>query len=249
MTYPYSRDNLLDAPHSYMYTMFQGEILFQEYLVSRSSIILRHFESKAEKSNLDRELVSYSVPLLHKLFSAESPAAGTDFCTLLKCGNSGVFQPTKSSSEALSGLAEAIEHLTTAQPITTVDLLRSLVAMHLTDIHDVNIKPWLDRLIQRFEVTKKLYEVYPPGFKKGEGSNKIVRLYWLFALALCLYYTRSKGLKYLSTLLKVCDLLCSLPENMLYKDIPEGGLPMVLAAEIVSVRVIAEKKGLALAFK
>lgn len=249
MTYPYSQDNLLDVPHSYMYTPFQGASLFQSYLMSRSSIIRRHVEGKLGSSQSDHVLMTYSLPVLEKLFAAASSGDADQFCALLRCGDSGMFRPVRSDGAALTELAKAISQLTTTQSISTVDLLRSLIAAHLSNMHDVHIKLWLDRLIQRFEVTKKLYVVYPAGFKRGEGANKIVRLYWLFALALCLYYTSSQGLKYLNTLLKVCDLLCSLPENMLHKDIPEGGLPMVLAAEVVNVRLIAEKKGLALAFR
>jgi len=212
-------------------------------------MIRRYFEDNVERSQTDRELVAYSLPVLENLFNAASSGAGDLFCTLMNHRDSGVFRLVRSEVVTLSRLAKVISRMTTAESITTVDLLRSLIAAHLTNKHDVNIKRWLDRLIQRFEVTKKLYEVYPPGFKKGEGANKIVRLYWLFALALCLYYMSSQGLKYLNTFLKVCDLLCSLPENMLHKDIPEGGLPMILASEVVNVRMIAEKKGLALAFK
>jgi hypothetical protein len=70
-----------------------------------------------------------------------------------------------------------------------------------------------------------------------------VRLYWLFALALSLYYARTGGLKYLSALLKVCDLLCSLPVAALQGRLPERGLATVLATEVVGVQLLAENKG------
>ena len=133
--------------------------------------------------------------------------------------------------------------------VTTLDLLHSQIAVQLTSAHDANTKIWLDRLVQRFEVTKKIYETYLPGFRKGAGDNALVRLYWLLALALSLFYARSNQIKYLSTLLKVCDLLCSLPENMLHEAIPEHGLSVVLAAEIVGVQLLAEAKGVSFATK
>ena len=125
--------------------------------------------------------------------------------------------------------------------------MHALIAAQLTDVLDVNTKVWLDRLVQRFEVTKKIYEAYQAGFRKGEDANTSVRLYWLFALSLCLFYARSNEIKYLSTLLKVCDLLCSLPEKELQGHIPEHGLPTVLATELVSVQLLAEKKGVSFA--
>ena len=148
--------------------------------------------------------------------------------------------------DKLDHFAKDLERMTVTEPVTTLNLLHALIAAQLTNARETNTKVWLDRLVQRFEVTKKLYESYPPGFRKGDGSNTSVRMYWLFALALCLFYVRSNNIKYLSTILKLCDLLCSLPTNN-FAQIPEGGLATVLATEIISVKLLAEKKGISFA--
>jgi hypothetical protein len=47
----------------------------------------------------------------------------------------------------------------------------------------VAAQPWLIRVIQRFEVSKKLYAAYAPGFRKGEGDAREPARY--AELALC----------------------------------------------------------------
>lgn len=249
MSYPYSQINRLEEPHSYMYTPFQGEVLLQSYQSSRMAIVHRRAAAEHESVEPDHMLVVYTLLALEKLFDTTSLESGKKFRILLEGGSAKMFGQNKVVNRTLNDLAKGLNRLTTAEPVSTLDLLHALIAVQLTNAQDANTKAWLDRLVQRFEVTKKLYESYPPGFRKGEGANTLVRLYWLFALALCLFYAGSNEIKYLSTLLKVCDLLCSLPENMLQGHIPKNGLSAVLAAEIVSVQLLAEEKGVSFATK
>ena len=100
------------------------------------------------------------------------------------------------------------------------------------------IKFWLDLIVQRFEVTKKIYESYPHNFRNGEGRSNIIQLYWMFALSLILFYCKTKNIKYLSTLLKVSDLLCSLDEKLLSDEIPAQGLSVILLVELLSVKIL-----------
>ena len=249
MNYPYSKVNRLEEPHSYMYTPFQGESLLQSYQSSRMAVM--HCRAAVEHGGVepDHMFVACALPVLAKLFDATSLKGGRKFRTLLEGGSAKIFWQGKMKDGSLHSLTKGLEKLTTVEPIITLDLLHAMIAVQLTSIQDANTKVWLDRLVQRFEVTKKIYESYPPGFRKGDGANTLVRLYWLFALALCLFYARSNEIKYLSTLLKVCDLLCSLPESVMQGHIPEHGLSAVLATEMVSVQLLAEGKGVSFAPK
>ena len=104
--------------------------------------------------------------------------------------------------------------------IETFHLLQSLVRSQV-DCDNYNlIKFWLDKLIQRFEVTKKIFEVYPQNFGKGKGKSSTVYLYWVFSLSLILHYDFTANVKYLNTAMKVVDLLCSLDEIQLVDNIP-----------------------------
>ncbi|MDH3348296.1 MAG: hypothetical protein OEM02_09410 [Desulfobulbaceae bacterium] len=242
MSYPYSQINRLDEPHNYMYTPFQGKALLQSYVSNRMAILNSPPALICDSIKPDEIIVSYAILKLEKLVDANSPEVAKHFRTLLTNGGENIFEQIKTEASTVKDLGLDLKHFTTTKSIATLELLHALIAIQLTCAKDTETKPWLDRLTQRFEVTKKIYENYPPGFRKGEGINTSVRLYWLFALALCLFYSRSDEIKYLSTLLKVCDLLCSLPENMLTKHIPKHGLSIVLATEIVSVQRLAEKQ-------
>lgn len=249
MSYPYSQTNRLAEPHSYMYTQFQGEALLQSYQSSRMAVVCRCATFAHGGIEPDRMLVDHALAALEKLFDATSLESGKKFRTLLENVGEKRDRQDKAEDVRLDDLAEPLKRMTLTEPVPTLDLLHALIALQLSDDQDDSAKVWLDRLVQRYEVTKKIYEIYPAGFRKGEGANTSVRLYWLFALALSLFYVRSNEIKYLSTLLKLNDLLCSLPEDMLQGYVPECGLAGVLVAEIVSVQVLAEKKGVSCASK
>lgn len=249
MSYQYSQTNRLEEPHNYMYTPFQGAVLLQSYQSSRMSVMLRQDAGEpGGGAEPERMFAACALTQLERLHAATSSTAGRRFRALLESGGATTRQG-KPESVALTCLARGLGVLTTVEHVTTLDLLSALIAVQLTDARGVPIKVWLDRLVQRFEVTKRLYEFYPPGFRKGEGASTSIGLYWLFSLTLCLYYAGTAEIKYLSTLLKVNDLLCSLPENMLKRHIPDRGLATVLASEVISVELLAEKKGVTFAPK
>lgn len=244
MSYPYSQINRLAEPHNYMYTTFQGKALLQSYQSSRMEFVNRLINTEYARLEPDKMLVTYALPVIEKRFDATTFEGDKTFRSLLK---SKIFERSKINEDILKGLANELNGLTTEGPVTTLSLLHALIAVQLTNDRGDNTKVWLDRLVHRFEVTKKIYESYLTGFRKGEGANTSARLYWLFALALCLFYVKSNEIIYLSTLLKVCDLLCSLPESELSGHVPEFGLSAVLAAEIVSVQLLAQSKGVSFA--
>jgi len=244
LIYPYSQANRLEEPHSYMYTPFQGAALLQSYLAGRVEFMHR---CSGNAGGLDAELAACALPELERLFEACSHAGGERFRALAGEWDAQACRQGDAAHDSLERLARALGRQTTTGEVTTLALLQELIATQLIDAGNAGIKVWLDRLVQRFEVTKKLYDSYPPGFRKGEGANTSVRLYWLFALALSLFYARTGWIKYLSTLLKACDLLCSLPNGALQEHIPERGLAMVFAAEVASVQLLAESKGVTFA--
>ena len=250
MSYIYSLGNRLEAPHNYMYAQFQGAALLHSYQSSRMDAIRRYKGGRCGNAEpIDHLLATAALPVFERLFESMSFEAREKFRTLLQRTGRESFIQDKPADVSVNDLAKNLARMTITESVTTSDLLQAIVASQLINAQESNIKEWLDRLVQRFEVTKKLYESYPPGFRKGEGANTLVRLYWMFALALCLSYARTTGFKYLSTLLKVCDLLCSLPDEVLQDQIPGHGLIAVLAAELVSVQHLAENKGVLLAAK
>ncbi len=247
MSYPYSQSNRLEEPHSYMYTPFQGEKLLRSYQASRMEFLRRYREADGSQIAPDHMLADCALPELVRQVVALSPDGKKMFRVLANVGDMAPSWQAGAADGSLAKLAVTLGRQEATGKVATLELLRALTATQLVDADNTAIKVWLDRLVQRFEVTKKLYDSYLPGFRRGEGSNSSVRLYWLFALSLSLFYARTGGIKYLSTLLKVCDLLCSLPEQALQGHIPERGLGIVLATEVAGVQLLAERKGVAFA--
>lgn len=238
MGYVYSEVDRLKEPHAYMYTPFEGAAFLDSYFSSRMACLDRVARTGGAA---DLPLLCEAARMLAKCFDANSPDSGAQFRRL-----AGWNFDAASPSAAAAGTAERLARFTPAEAVATSELLQALLAGIAARRNPDETKLWLDRLCQRFEVTKKLFDRYQPGFRTGEGTNNSIPLYWQFAMALALFHATTGQLKYLSTLLKVCDLLCSLPGDALARDIPPNGLATVLAAEFVSVRRLTELKGLRL---
>lgn len=217
VTYEYTTLDRLKTPHSYMYTPYLGKNFLQAYVDNRSKNI-RRFTSKKSNSNVKK---------IDEYFNSK--------ITLILEGNE------VSLSNTINVNVENFSSLIKKTEISTSKLLESLLHMQLSNGIGKDIKSWLDFLVQRFEVTKKIYENYHlNGFRSGKGDNEIVRLYWLFSLLLTLVYSETKNIKYLSTLLKVNDLLCSLNDND-HANLPIGGYELVLLKEVQSIKELEDR--------
>jgi len=245
MTYPYNEQNLLENPHKYMYTPFQGVTLIQSYLKSRQDILSLHQGERKQNTETPTGfiLVKKTFAVIEKIIGGQSPNVAEDYCRKLREHLESQCKPDFGDDLQLAKMTEALKKISPNELVTTSSLLNGLVASLLAEKAGSENKIWLDRLVQRFEVTKKLYEKYPPGFRKGQGDNKSIILYWLLSLALCLFYSRTKNLKFLNCLIKVNDLLTSLPHKDLHEVIPAFGLELVLSTEIIFVCMLAEAKG------
>lgn len=213
--YEYTEVNRLEKPHNYMYTPYFGVEFVQSYFDDRSKNIEK-FKARKGEQNIET-IDAY-------------------FCTAstLKLEKDQKLLPVNFQENV-----ENIVSFNLKNKIVTEKLLTSLLVSQLNNENEKLIKEWLDRLVQRFEVTKKIYETYLVGFRKGGGSTGMVRLYWIFALLLALYYSETKNIKYLNTLLKVNDLLCSLGDDLIRK-IPIQGLKLVLSVETEGVQLLAK---------
>jgi hypothetical protein len=246
INYKYTEENLLDNPHNYMYASFQGEEFVNAYYKNRLNYI-KLFELKANQIyiNTDLFLCQRSIEYLK---------------TFLE--NSGEYQKYQSIFDDLTQYEEIIlnyeqdfinniQSFDLKNEIDTESLLISILYSQLNNRYDKSINQWLDRLIQRFEVTKKLYEVYLSGFRNGKGSHSNLRIYWMLSLSLNLRYVETQNIKYLSTLMKVSDLICSVEQNTNFNhQIPKQGLILILLVEIITVRLLTNSiEGFKFVFK
>lgn len=108
-------------------------------------------------------------------------------------------------------------------PIRTAELLGSLEVIPDPE--------WIDRLVQRFEVTKRLYESYDARLRQGSGSFHDLSLYVRLARLLTAEPVR---LDRLNSLLKLHDLLLSQPTETLQSV--SGTLRETIECELAATR-------------
>lgn len=243
MNYQYNQRNLLKTPEKYMYTKYQGISLIQYYLNNRNNVLKKCRENISESSS-SSSIIQKAFRVINQSLINKSPDALKSFYQQFKQENVIFINSPFDNDNDLVKMNRIMKNISLSQSLKTLTVLEGLFASILLDGTNVINKIWLDRLVQRFEVTKKIYEEYLPGFRKGCGHNNIIKLYWLFTLVLSIYYVETNQIKYLSTIIKVNDLITSLPIKDLIRDIPEFGLDLVLSSEIIFVQILLKAKGI-----
>jgi hypothetical protein len=250
MNYIYSQTNRLEEPHSYMYTQFHGEEFLKAYISNRLTFIASADSAGyLGDQNADQSYLGQSLAMLENMFQEKSNETRDMFKGLLDSTWVTKHLDCNRTNRPPNNAVNMLKRISVKEAVVTNNLLRALIDVQTLDFEVTDTKLWIDRLIQRFEVTKKIFESYPPGFRKGQESSTNVQLYWLFALTLVLFYTKTQELKYLSSILKVCDLLCSLPRQTLQESIPAHGLELVLVSEVINVALLSKSKGVPLDVK
>lgn len=235
MDYPYTATNRLHEPHAYMYSPYGGEAFLQGYAVDRIERLLMLTAATGTECSAS-EARTYAV--LHALLGAEGGFPISRLTELLSTPHV--------SAEFLGQVVFPVT-FPNVEPVNTAVMLDSLLNSFLgyspESDDERTAMQWLDRLLQRFEVSKKLYTSYLPGFRSGSDSYDDASLYLQFALVLALAYAHRKELHYLSTLLKVNDLLLSLPIEVHARCSGGYALVLAIAVELHAVRRLAEKQG------
>lgn len=214
MTYLYTQEDRLKFPHGYMYTPFGGSKFLDDYINNRLNVI-----NRIDGCNYLR--TDSEISLCQMLIKSVSD----DICD------------RRISDEGRINCDQISEQ------INTNKLLKEIIEKQISGNYGGNVVLWLDKLVQRFEATKRLYDYYPPGFRKGYGEYQRIEQYWLMALALCLYYEKFKKIKYLSTQLKLTDLLCSQSTNQLNVGVPLRGFSLLIKLEVTYVRNLINQAG------
>jgi len=238
MKYSYTASNRLHKPHAYMYSPYGGEAFLQSYVADRlERLLLLNASTGTDCTAAEARADA----VLRTLLNVDGDFPISRLAELMSVPNVTADFESKIVFPA---------SFPNVEPINTSDLLDSLLNSFL----DFSLEgddgsaplQWLDRLLQRFEVSKKLRGSYLPGFRKGEGADDDVGLYRQFALVLALAYAHQQELQYLSTLLKVNDLLLSLPFEAHAGCSGRRALFLTIAVELHAVLRLAEKQGVSL---
>jgi hypothetical protein len=231
--YKYTKINLLNAPQNYMYTLYQGSEFLDAYFQNRLESLKRLKTIKGRKNKLQLFLYSKATILIKDFLDKEISNDSLIPIIDWKCD-------IKFDYSYINDRLSTLSSFNMNNEIYTQSLLESLINNQLNKSDENLIKFWLDLLVQRFEVTKKIYKSYSVNFRKGNDRSDMVQLYWMFALSLILYFCATKKIKYMSTLLKVSDLLCSLDLELLNKSLPSQGLSLILLVELLSVKLLSK---------
>ena len=229
-SYEYTEVSRLDFPHNYMYSPYLGEELITAYFSDRSNILslIQLNQVHSEYDNLDLYFYFEAKLILLKLFSK----VGFEM-------NDDLNEPTQFINKAFK--LKSLKSFNINECIDTEVLLSSIIFSQIKFKEKKLTKEWMDRIIKKFEVTKKLFNEYPSNFQRGEGSANNIRLYWLLALSLSLYYANTKNLKYLSSLMKLSDLICSLEFDYLKDKLMMPGLALILNVEMFYIKLLSRK--------
>lgn len=240
MSYIYSESNILKEPKNYMYSEFLGLSFLNDYCHSRVANIKSFIESEKSPSNpymlVDHLASQFSSLLDINKIRTEIPLNKYDFSDVNLDAN------VINSIE----IRQSVFICNEGNDINTEVLLESLIISLLNNEFHISEKNFLDKIVQRFEVSKKIYEFYGKDFKSRSGDNSKIIIYWYLSALLNLYYLKTKNIKYLNTILKLDDLLASLPVNDIYKHVSADGMILLFSFELTHIIKLALNKGLSL---
>ena len=232
MNYDYTKINCLNSPHNYMYSSYQGSKFFDFYFKDRikkiKSLQNRKYEKYLQKLHLFiyPQVNKFLNKILVKKFSND---------ILFKKLNYNIKKKIEFYNH---NKCMPLSSFSIKKEVEIKSLLFSLINSQVNQKNTKLVKFWLDLLIQRFEVTKKIFPSYEVNFRKGNGNSNIVSLYLMLAISLILFFCSTKKIKYMNTLLKVSDLICSLDTKYLVKVIPTDTLSFILLIELLNVKLL-----------
>ena len=225
--YIYSQVDRLNKPNTYMYTEYIGESFLDIYNNNRNSLIsyynsyefdyttninnlsiLRVFEISINKF-IDKYQLSHKKFNYSKLYKLTSQNNKVNKIIL---GN-------KNQQKNVS------------------EILDNIIIKFNSPEFDLNQKTYLHYLLRKFEVTKKLFSHYDSDFKKPIGDFDNLEIYLKMQIALIIYYIDHMDIRYLNTILKISDTLCSQSKNNL-NFLPNNFHQITLYSELLLIKQI-----------
>ncbi len=148
----------------------------------------------------------------------------------------------------VSGILEIDEEIKEGNGVCALDLLGSVYKSFVACSEGkeyVAAKKYVDIIVNRFEVTKRIHEEYNSDLKpvdKKAYSN--MNLYILAATLFEFVYRKTGDIKYLNVLLKILDTLCAYNKKLL--DLKRSELAWLLKNELNHVMSLAIRCGVSI---
>ncbi len=174
------------------------------------------------------------------------------------CGARFLSEWEQSRQQALQSLPAPCEHSPRSETLlnlsgngelealSLLEYLKAALASSETkqpEAASIQVQPWLDRLLQRFEVTKRIYTRYNLEFRAaGEHRYTDMALYAGFGEVMELAYKKTSKLQYLNALIKLLDTLIS--RSMDLSEDVGGRTARLILQEQEHVRDLANRAGI-----
>lgn len=221
--YTYTQRDLLAEPEYYMYSAFEGVSFLRDYRAQRADVMAQLKNHPCRLPAEDRE-----------------PTTRNPGERLLLVAEGG-----KAQSAGLGEWKEFLASREESERIVTQEVLSALEIAFTEDTGDEDqVLTWLGKLVQRFEVNKRLYRVYTRRMRRDTEETEPVLSYAVLSAMLLLHYEKSHNLKMLNGALKLNDLLCSVRER-LEEDVEVRLVLANLRKEMDLVEQLAVAKGVA----
>ncbi len=213
MVYSYSSENRIINRCSYMYTPFEGEDFFEQFYSARKKCLFQLEEEILHFQELTRFSKDIFRKGIERLFDLSKNVDVNVISRIDVMTITGKLKKKFDSFNSGDDVTNDIPRtsygknpfdIKDSEDIDTMELLYILfrsIDDNSAEGNMFRIK-WLNKLIQRFEVTKRLYENYMPGFRKGTGAYDKDTHYCFFAFSVSSYCCTENNLKYLNTLLE-----------------------------------------------
>ena len=120
---------------------------------------------------------------------------------------------------------------------------QKLYEIYTKILDDNEFEDELNKFIKKFEIKRKIYEEYSNDMKTGIGSFYKLNNYLILSLCNLLAYEKKENLKYLNTVLKLNDVICSTLNLLNNNEESNQLLVYVLKKEIEYVNKLAMEKG------
>lgn len=226
--YKYTNRDLFEKSETYEYTELHGDAFLDAYLADRANAI----EALDERlAGTEEGSMNGWKGLLDALAWAGPDSVQDNLPVLADL-------PRLSDADGVPN--------TDADRVATVPLLAGLLGVpNGVPLDDKTSSVWLNRLVERFEVHKRLYAAYGPEMRSVDDKPAARIAYPMLALAALVGHGRNRRLKLLNGVLKICDALASTDANEM--DAGVAALSRIaLDEERSAVRALATEKGVPL---
>lgn len=228
--YKYSKINRLKEPNTYMYTEYNGDEFIDIYYQNRQSLI--DFYKSDEYKNIKNNLNMNNIQIMNKLeFQINN------FISKFHISHTKLNYSEENKNSLLTQIPNEQELFREGFNFDIHEVLNFIINDFDNSSSEDNRRLFLNKLLRKFEVRKKIYSSYDQDFREQFGRFDDLEIYLKLKIALIIYYVNNLDVKYLNTILKISDTLCSQTKSSL-KNLPHNLHLMVIQSELILISQI-----------